>query len=281
MSLDVERLAERDIGDAWQLSTQVGWNQTRADWHRLLELFPETCFAGWVDGDLVATSTLATYGRRAGWIGMVLVDEDYRRRGYGSEIFQRALEAGLDADLEIVGLDATDAGRTVYSQYGFESVSGIDRWSGTLETVSDLDVTDTVTGVRSIDEIASFDRRYSGIDRSVLLGHLLDAEDVGCIRRERMGETRGYAIVRPGRTHPHVGPVVASEREDAAVLFGALAKRYDGPVVVDAPCDARNEAILDGFGLDVRRRLHRMTYDEPRSILDGRAVVAATGFEWG
>lgn len=279
MNIEIGRLTDDDVGDAWQLSTQSGWNQTEADWRRLLKLFPETCFAGRIEGSLVATSTLATY-QRTGWIGMVLVDEDFRRRGYGSELFERALEAGRERDLGIVGLDATDAGRTVYSQYGFESVCGIDRWAGTVETTGSGD-TNAVSKIRSVGEIAPFDRRHTGVDRRALLEHLLDSEDVSGVYCEHDGEIRSYAIVRPGRTHPQIGPIVASEPEDVDALFAALARRLDGPVVVDALRADRIETILGRFGLDVGRRLHRMTDDEPRSVLDGEGVVAATGFEWG
>lgn len=280
MNLDIGRLTPDDVGDAWQLSTQVGWNQTEADWWRLLELFPETCFAGRIEGALVATSTLATYGH-VGWIGMVLVDEEYRRRGYGSELFERALDTGVGVDLEIVGLDATDAGRTVYSQYGFENVGGIDRWIGTIETVPELDNTERVRNIRAVGEIAPFDRRHTGVDRRALLEHLLATEGVSGLCCERDGKIRGYGIVRPGRIHPQIGPVVASEREHVETLFVALMRRLDEPIVVDAPRNARTEAILKNVGLDIQRRLYRMTHDEPRSVLDGEGIVAATGFEWG
>lgn len=281
MTLHIERLTTDDIHDAWELSTQVGWNQTRADWRRILELFPETCFAGRVDGTLVATSTLATYERQVGWIGMVLVNKKYRRRGYGSEVFEQALNAGIGTDIEIVGLDATDAGRTVYDQYGFERVRGIDRWIGTLGEEFEHNELETVRTIRSIREIASFDRRYSGVGRSALLEHLLDSEGVIGIRCEREGSTSGYAIARPGRTYVQIGPFVASERTDIESLLAVLAKRLGESVVIDVPDHTRSKRLLERFGLEVGRRLHRMTYDEPRSVLDEEGIIGATGFEWG
>lgn len=162
MPLEIERLTADDTDDAWSLSTQAGWNQTWADWRRLVELFPETCFAGRVDGDIVATSTLATYDATVGWIGMVLVDGDHRRRGYGSEIFERALRAGLDRSLDVIGLDATDAGRAVYEQYEFDTVVGIDRWSGVVESsvdTSEVVVTERPGDATLVDAMTSFDTR--------------------------------------------------------------------------------------------------------------------------
>ncbi|WP_122091197.1 GNAT family N-acetyltransferase [Halalkalicoccus subterraneus] len=286
MTLDIDRLSTDDIDDAWRLSSQVGWNQTKDDWQRLLELFPSTCFAGRLDGDLVATSTLATYGD-VGWIGMVLVDEAYRRRGYGSELFERALAAGHDGALDVIGLDATDAGREVYRQYGFETTVGIDRWAGPLRRP----VTDGIQGydddsvrvepIETAGPIADFDRTHVGTDRRVLLEHVIGADDSAALCVNRGGRVRGYAVVRSGRRRKQVGPLVAVDDTDTSALLSGVAKRVDGPVIVDALRGERTESLLRRFGLDVRRRLHRMTEGDPRSVLDGDAVVAAAGFEWG
>ncbi|MCL7417753.1 MAG: GNAT family N-acetyltransferase, partial [Halalkalicoccus sp.] len=258
-----------------------GWNQTKADWQRLLDLFPDSCFVGRLGDELVATSTLAKYGD-VGWIGMVLVDESHRRRGYGSDLFERALGAAHDRRLEVVGLDATDAGREVYRQCGFESVVGIDRWAGTLQNAADGDVdAGRVETLDSADSIAGFDRTRVGTDRSVLLEHIIDADSTTALRLDRDGRTRGYAVVRPGRTHKQIGPIVAVNGDDASALLSNVTERVDESVIVDALRGDRTELLLRRFGLDVQRRLHRMTEGEPRSVLEGDAVIAAAGFEWG
>lgn len=280
MTLEIGRLTDDDLAAARQLSTQSGWNQTEADWRRLLSLLPETCFAGRVDGNLVATSTLAIHGTKIGWIGMVLVDEAHRRRGYGSAIFERALEAALDRNLEIIGLDATDAGCAVYRQYGFVEVGKIDRWASTLRV---RDVNADVTTVREqteVSEVISFDRRFGGGDRRALLEHLLDSSGVTGLLRRRDGELRGYAIVRPGRTRPQVGPVVALDYGDVEALLSAVAKRVDD-AIIDVHRDEKISSVLERYGLDVQRQLRRMTHEEPQRVLDGDAIVAGAGFEWG
>lgn len=286
MTFEIDRLTIDDIDNAWRLSSQVGWNQTSGDWRRLLELFPASCFAGRLDGELVATSTLATYGD-VGWIGMVLVDEAYRRRGYGSELFERALDAGHDQSLDVIGLDATDAGREVYCQYGFETMIGIDRWAGSLRRPdadgikSDHAGPGRVEPVETAGPIVDFDRTHAGTDRRVLLEHVITADDAFALRMNRDGRTRGYAVVRPGRRQTQVGPLVAVDDTDTSALLSGVAKRVDKPVIVDALRGERTESLLRRSGLDVRRRLHRMTEGSPRAVLDGDAVLAAAGFEWG
>lgn len=285
MSLEIDRLTADDVDAAWTLSRQAGWNQTRADWQRLVELFPGTCFAGRVGGDVVATSTLATYDATVGWIGMVLVDEDHRRRGYGSEIFEQALCAGLNRNLDVIGLDATDAGRTVYEQYEFKTVVGIDRWSGAVE--SSIDTTEEVVieqpGDKTfVNAITTFDTRHTDVDRQQLLAHLLEsASTTNLVAEGGDGDVRGYAIIRPGQTRPQVGPLIAVNEDDAKRLFAAAAERVDGPLIVDGLRMQRAESVFRRVGLTIERQLHRMTYEDSQSALTADTVVAAAGFEWG
>lgn len=297
MDLEIDRLGSDDLDDAAALSTAVGWNQTETDWRRLLELYPGTCFAGRVEGELVATSTLAAYDD-VGWIGMVLVDAAHRRRGYGSALFERALEAGRDRELSILGLDATDAGRTVYSGYGFEEVGGIDRWRGSIDpdesTTGDPSATPIANASVDGTDVARFDRERTGVDRRRFLAHLLDSRETSAFVRERGGELRGYAVVRPGRTAPQLGPIVAVDEETSRGLFEAIASSRgvasteNEAVIVDAPRSDRTTALLRRAGLEVRRELHRMVDAdasdrdaERRGVLDGVSVWAAGGFEWG
>lgn len=286
MELGIDDLTRADLGDAHGLSTAVGWNQTRSDWGRLLDLHPETCFAGRVDGELVATSTLATYEDRIGWVGMVLVDPDHRRRGYGSAVFERSLTAGLEAGLDVVGLDATNAGRRVYDGYGFERTGGIDRWRGRIEVPDSMDGFDgdeeiDAEPISDLDSVAAFDAACCGVDRRPLLAHLFDSPGVTGIRVPADGPPEAVAFVRPGRECPQVGPVVSEDREALATLLAAVADRVDGEVIIDALARDRFTRVLSAVGLTVSRSLHRMTHAGSTPALDGPGVVAATGFEWG
>src|SRR5262245_252556 len=86
-------LTRADLDVAVALSTEAGWNQTAADWGRLLDLAPGGCLAGRrVDGRLVATATAVAYPPGTSWIGMVLVARAQRRRGIGTAMLGRALE---------------------------------------------------------------------------------------------------------------------------------------------------------------------------------------------
>lgn len=286
--MEIRALTHEDVSAAMELSRGAGWNQVPADWHRLIDLAPEGCFAGWVDGELVATSTLVTYDGRVGWIGMVLVDADHRRKGYGSRMFERARRVAHERGV-LAGLDATDAGKAVYGPAGFVDVCPIERWCGVIEP----DERARGPHVRTLEPdelpaVRSLDRRACGIDRRDLLEHLLSAEEViGLVVEDPSGadKPRGHAVVRPGREHAHVGPVVASTAEDAAALLGAASEVAGGGVIVDVLAVDRLTDRLDAMGLERQRELTRMVDGEAETRgvdpLVGEEVVAATGFEFG
>ncbi|WP_114576393.1 GNAT family N-acetyltransferase [Saliphagus sp. LR7] len=281
--LELRSLRPADVDDAMALSTQAGWNQVPADWERLLSLASEGCFAGTVEGELVATATVVTYGDVA-WIGMVLVDEDHRSRGYGSRIFERGLEYAREAGDRIVGLDATHLGEPIYGKYGFETVATVFRWQGELASGGTGVDPDRVRQLSSTDadDLATFDRHRVGVDRSGLLRELLGEEGVrGYGLDGPDGALAGYAVVRPGRTSRQIGPLVA-DREGIAPLLSAVGVDVGSQqVIVDAPADDPVAGHLAATGLERDRELVRMTHPEAEPALLGGSVRAFTCFAFG
>src|ERR1044071_5633272 len=95
--IETRLLAEPDVAEAMRLKEAAGWNQTEADWRRILRLGPRGCFAATVGGRLVATTTTTSYGRALAWVGMVLVEPEFRRRGIATALVRAALDS-LEAE---------------------------------------------------------------------------------------------------------------------------------------------------------------------------------------
>ena len=199
-TLQLDRLTHQDLPEALRLSTEAGWNQTAADWKRLLDLAPGACFAGRLAGRLVATATLASYsdpdgGRSASWIGMVIVERACRRRGFGTTLLRRALEHGLHRGDSVVGLDATELGRPVYLQQGFADVAPIDRWLGRLAAgAPPPGIAVEVLAGPIPDEVLAFDCSAVGLDRAPLLGHLAGEPDVSLFVAREGARRRGCGL---------------------------------------------------------------------------------------
>ncbi|WP_255171464.1 GNAT family N-acetyltransferase [Natrononativus amylolyticus] len=282
--LDCRRLTADDLADALELSRQAGWNQVAADWQRLLALSPEGCFAGTVDGQLVATTTVITYGDDVSWIGMVLVDEAHRSQGYGSRIFERGLEYARERGGRRLGLDATHLGEPIYEKYGFERVAPVFRWQGTLSDNDGEHRAESAEPLESelLDAVCAFDRNALAVDRTDLVRELVAEPDVRGFVVGDSASVDGYAFVRPGRTHRQIGPIVASDSRTLEALLAAVTTALgERAVIVDAPERAGVEAALEAAGLDRTRELVRMTHPDRAELLLSDSVCGLVDFAFG
>ena len=91
--MTIRPMTAADIPAGMRLRELAGWNQTEQDWQRFLKLAPSGCFVACVDGRVRGTVTTLDFEKRLGWVGMVLVDPEYRRQGMGTGL----LEAGVSA----------------------------------------------------------------------------------------------------------------------------------------------------------------------------------------
>lgn len=271
-------LNENLLASAFRLSSLAGWNQTIGDWQRLVRIDPAGTGV-WVDkGEVRASYSVSTYGREAAWIGMILVDPSCRGVGLGKAAFQAALDRARESACRVLGLDATDLGEPIYVKKGFEAICPVARWGGVLGGDADTPNDPVQTGLHR--GILDLDTRCSGMDRSALLGDLA-ATDGTLISRIREGKTTGYAVIRPGRTAFHLGPVVACTDEDLNLLLNEVSTRLQGREMI---CDVLSEAtgsILRRRGLTPLRHLKRMTLPASPGCLCGPELRCATGFEWG
>jgi GNAT superfamily N-acetyltransferase len=262
----VRLLALPDIPGACELSASAGWNQTPADWERMIALEPLGCFCIENDGRIVATTTLLTYGRDLAWVGMVLTHADYQRRGYARRLVTASLELAAVRGINCVKLDATDQGRPLYASLGFEDEQPIERWHRSpapLETARDI---------ASAPLPASTDREAFGVDRTRFLNTFPLPLVVG----------DSYAFHRPGSRAKYAGPCAARDARTAADLMAAtIATDPDASWFWDIlPANQDAVAIARNLGFERARRLMRMVRGQ-NVRGDESMVYAIAGFEAG
>jgi GNAT superfamily N-acetyltransferase len=277
--MTIRPLTEEDIESGVGLSMQAGWNHAAADWRRVLELWPGQCLGGEINGRPVASGTLATYASDAGqvgWVGLILVDAEHRRRGLGTRMMETILEEADRRGVAIVGLDASDQGEPIYRKLGFVVDESINRWAGR----------GVIGQKRSLDDVVwasvlSIDRRACGVDRERLLRRIAgEAESRVAMVAD------GYALVRPGRLAWHLGPVIADDLHQTAALVNQLIGDGRQPatadVIVDVVGGSPMESLLAQRGFAIARRLKRMRRPAGGGkLLWGDRVYAASGFELG
>ncbi len=260
--MKVRLLSTADVPATLALSSAAGWNQTAADWLRMIELEPEACFGMEVGDEVVATTTLLCYGTDLAWVGMVLTRPDHQRRGYARQLVSAALDVARGRGIACVKLDATDQGRPVYESLGFAGEQPIERW----RREEGVGGTGGETGPIPM----QLDLEAFGTDRS----RFLEALDAPVTVAEN-----GYVMTRPGaRTH-YLGPCVATNAETAKGLIEAA--QVDGPCFWDVlPENELARELAIDFGFQPVRRLVRMRLGKPIATRD-EWMFAIAGFEAG
>ncbi len=264
-----------------RLKESARWNQTEDDWRRLLQMDARGCFCATVDDRVVATTTTTTYGIKLAWIGMVLVDPDYRRRGIATKLMKRALDYLTEVKVVTVKLDATPEGQMVYENLGFKVESLIERWDGTAHANSEVSFAPFDTS--NCDEIFALDRRAFNADRSRLIEKLIaDACVAPQIVAAPDGHVHGYALARRGSNADYLGPLVAIDLETATTLFDATLAQLPGQqVYVDVNTNFQKGAeMLAAGGFVKQRDLIRMSYGA-ESNPTSESVFAIAGPEIG
>ncbi|MYK08639.1 MAG: GNAT family N-acetyltransferase [Acidobacteriia bacterium] len=278
----IRQMRSADIPAAMRLKHAAGWNQTPADWQRLLRLEPEGCFVAETDGIVAGSTTAVRYGSEMAWLGMVLVLPKYRRQGIARALVRHALEWLDLRGTSTCGLDATSMGIQLYEQVGFTSAGPIERWERPPE--SDL-VSDGQTSGRCVGTLSTalegIDREACNYDRSRLLRDLcMDPAVTAVICPE------GFSFGRPGSSAWFVGPCVAkSAQAAAAVLRGLLEERQAQRVFWDfLPSNKAARELAAELGFRPVRRLERMMLrggESPSLHSHSEQVYATAGFEFG
>lgn len=257
--VEIRLLFESDIPAAMRLKEAAGWNQTEADWQRLLMLEPNGCFAAMKDGHLVGTTTTTTYDDDLAWIGMVLVDPENRRCGIATRLMEAAL-AYLNGRVATVKLDATAQGQPVYGRLGFEVESIVERWSGSLELRS-VERRTTALDLDTRRELLALDRRAFSADRSKLIESLIDSVPISPILVRDKRALTGYALARRGTKADYIGPVITTDVGQVESLLDQMLGQLSGSrIYIDFNTECGvSSSVLSDRGFVKERDLIRMS----------------------
>jgi GNAT superfamily N-acetyltransferase len=267
-----------DIPALMRLKESASWNQTVADWQRVMAVEPEGCFGIDCEDTLAACATAVRYGTDLGWIGMVLTLPEFRGRGLARRLMEQCIEYCECSGVRWMKLDATDMGAPLYRKLGFEDECIVER---RMRAAAGETACAAAGGqpVRPASDLA-LDRRAFGADRGNLLAALAGESSVSI-----PGE--GYAMARAGSKAAYFGPCVARSAESARRFVEWFLTAYPGvPLYWDVlEENAAAVALANEFGFTTVRRLVRMGRRGVPAAAplkgDSSLVFAIAGFEFG
>ena len=278
----IQQMQPADIPDGMRFKTAAGWNQTEADWKLYLDASPDGCFAAVFEGRIVGTVTTLVYDTTFAWIGMMLVDPEYRRRGIATSLMRYAMD--YLSEIETIKLDATPAGKKVYDRLGFREEYPLRRMTlGNLPLIHSTTTNITLITEDDFKEIAKKDIVVFGANRMQVLKALARNNPGTAKKIIRNGAIAGYCMGRPGTNFYQIGPVVADTGQDAICLAQEVMSTLTGhAVVIDVPVQQQGfmEWIVS-LGFTEQRLLIRMYYGDSAHPGQPDNVYAICGPELG
>ena len=229
--LKLRYLTEDDLPFADSLREIAGWNQTLTDWKRFLALSPRGCILAESEHRPVATAVTVAYGNELGWIGMMLVHPDFRRRGIARVLLQHCIEILQSARVKSIKLDATPAGREVYLKMGFKDEYTLTRYQIDSAKTSTPNQNIRAACAEDIEKILALDKSATGAPRENLVRRLIE-ESSRTLVYEQNGAMTGFGILRPGSLASYLGPIVATDPSHANALASSL---LNGKTFCDLP----------------------------------------------
>jgi GNAT superfamily N-acetyltransferase len=283
--MDIRIMTADDISAGVRLKEIAGWNQTEADWKRFLEASPQGCFVAEVNDKVCGTVTTIVFENRFAWVGMVLVDPEFRSRGLGTALLERAIQYLDDLKIATIKLDATPQGKPLYEKLGFMSEYEIERWSLQRASPGDTRIPNrwvSASAELSL-EVLEIDREVFGADRSALLKSLHREAPEFTSSVLVGGIVQGYALGRRGAFADHLGPWISRSSGAAPQLLENFVTRSSRQRLIVDRKEANKIAagLLESFGFSYARTLTRMYRGVNRFPGQPDMLCAILGPEFG
>jgi GNAT superfamily N-acetyltransferase len=246
----IRLMHERELALTLDWAAEEGWNPGRHDARCFYAADPKGFLLAEVGDEPVGCVSAVAYGPAYGFLGLYLVRPQWRGRGIGLQLWQKAV-ARLGA--RTVGLDGVPAQQANYERSGFRLSHGNVRFraKGALARTPSSAGVVGITSL-SFDAVAAFDEAVFGARRERFLWRWLRQPGAAALAVEREGGLAGYGVLRPCRDGFKIGPLFARDASVADALFDALAARAPGEsVYVDVPeSNAAAMALAEGRALE-------------------------------
>jgi predicted GNAT family N-acyltransferase len=252
----------------------------------LYKLNPSGCFVAEVKGKKIGHVFSVRYGE-LGWIGFLIVRAEYRTKGVGTSLMQKAIDHLLSHGVETIKLEAVPKIADIYRKLGFVDEYDSLRFLGKIRKLtSTINSNVQLLERNMLKEIAKFDTHYFGADRSKVLTSLYSDYPKLCFVSCIESKIVGYIICRRAENGYRAGPWVCNP-QNPQVSRELLTKcietlKQNTELYVGVPA-ANKEAvkIMKEYGFQQYFQSIRMRFGKKLETDNINGVFAIAGPEKG
>ena len=278
--MNIREMTPADAGRLYELAGLVGWNQTLEDCAFLIGSPRCRMICVEEGNEVIATAGAPVYDD-VGFINMVIVHPDYRKRGIATSMIRHLLE---NLKVRTFRLHATPAGSFVYSKIGFVTTRTMSYFVAEPPKFAPSAVRVEPATAADLEELAALDFRNCGLKRKFLFEDNLHRFGRFALKIAGEGGIAAFALGRRGRKQRQIAAVETCDGdwEKAFALIAAAAPMEKelptNMILFDADKDAVKRAEAGGFAKV--RELIEMEYGVP-GMPPGAGYHAIFGGDFG
>ena len=278
--MKIREMTPADAGRLYELAGLVGWNQTLEDCAFLIAS-PECRMICVEEGNEVIATAGAPVYDDVGFINMVIVHPDYRKRGIATSMIRFFLD---NLKVRTFRLHATPAGSCVYGKIGFVTTRTMSYFVAEPPKFAPPSIKVEPATDADLEEMAALDFRSCGLKRKFLFDDNLRRFGRFALKISGGGGIAAFALGRRGRKQRQIAAVETCDGdwEKAFALIAAAAPMEKelptNMILFDADKDAVKRAGAGGFAKV--RELIEMEYGVP-GMPPGAGYHAIFGGDFG
>jgi len=275
--LNTRQMLFQEMPFAINAAELEGWNPGINDADAFYHTDPNGFFIAEIDGKLIGSISGVAYNDHYGFIGLFVVDPQYRGQWHGIQLGKVALEYLGERN---VGLDGVLEKQMAYQSFGFNYAYKNIRFEGkarskkppTALPISDVD----------FNKLLEYDRKIFLVPRTEFLRRWITQVDSVGYYLENESHLLGYGVLRKCITGYRVGPLFADNETMAVEILEALLSNIPGEAYyLDIP-EPNSEAlkIVEQFNMQKVFETARM-YSKEIPNVPLHKVFGITSFELG
>ncbi len=255
-------LTPNDIPSVVKIMEKIGWFHPVEQTKQYIAWGGEGSFCLAFGDQVVATAIALKYSQRLAWVGLVISDPDYQRRGFAKRLMSHIMD--YLSDVESIMLDASVLGYPLYDKMGFKPLYKINAYRGTPQIFpASASVREMTTA--DLDTVIDMDCEKFGLPRPHILKWLFETGR-GIVATSN-GSITGYAFTKAfGDTLRALAwnakTATTSDQILRACSTQAAEDGYLLRINVPEPNTFARDLALD-HNLVIERYVTRMIYGQP------------------
>ena len=198
-------MATNDIDFALELTLGEGWSDIKSDFISLIS-YPKTAsFVMTDDNERIGMISAVKYNQ-IGFIGSFIVKREHRKKGYGTRLFDYAIDYLRNGGVELILLDAVVEAKRFYEEKGFKALFHSHRFRGIIKGRA----SDCCRPMQEEDlqKVLEIDKICFGNDRSHFLIDLFkNHHQLACVVENSENEIVGFVFASKRREYSRIGPL--------------------------------------------------------------------------